>query len=51
MQDASYHAKMGIVPGQESLLLRRQSDDGTADWSVLRHRVPHRRNMWTVLRF
>lgn len=51
IQNASRHAKMGTIPGQESLLLRRQSNDGTTDWSVLYHRVSHRRNKWIIFWF
>jgi len=50
-QNASRHAKMGIIPGQESLLLRRQSNDGTTDWNILCHCVSHRRNKWIVFWF
>lgn len=50
-QDATRHTKVGTVPRTKSLLLRRQSDDGTADWSILCHRLPHRRNDRIVFRF
>lgn len=42
---------MGEAPGEKYVLLRRTSDDGPAERSLLPDHVPHHRDLLALLRF
>lgn len=44
-------AKMGEAAGKKHVLLRRTSDDGPAERSLLPDHVPHHRDLLALLRF